>query len=104
LVAGRLWHLSDLGVLGDLMRNSATIGEALHQLIAWQHVNSESAVPFIRQTGDVVDLGCAIYDSETAGIDQFIDVCLAAGFNFLREVCRPAWAPIFPPCSMRSAP
>jgi AraC-like DNA-binding protein len=93
LLAGRLWHLSDLGVLGELMRNSATVGEALHQLIAWQHVNSESAVPFLRQVEGVVDMGCAIYDSETAGIDHFVDAYLAAGFNFLRELCGPGWAP-----------
>jgi AraC-like DNA-binding protein len=93
MLAGRLWHLSDLGALGELMRNSATVGEALHELTAYQHVNSESAVAFLRRAGGVVDVGCAIYESETAGVDQFGDAYLAAGFNFLRELCGPGWTP-----------
>src|SRR5690242_15565789 len=29
LLAGRMWHLSDLGVVGELTRHSPTVGEAL---------------------------------------------------------------------------
>src|SRR5436190_2681693 len=41
LLVGRMWHLSDLGLLGELMRNSATVGEALRILSVYQHLNSE---------------------------------------------------------------
>jgi len=93
LLAGRLWHLSDLGVVGTLMRNSPTVGEALRKLTLYQHLNSEAAVPFIREGANVVDLGCATYGSGLVGIAQFSDAYLAAGVNFLRELCGPGWVP-----------
>jgi AraC-like DNA-binding protein len=93
LLAGRLWHLSDLGLVGDVMRNCATLGEALRTLTFWQYQNSESAVVFLREGSGVVDFGCAIYESGMDGVDQFADTYLAAAFNFLRELCGREWAP-----------
>src|SRR5262245_26907710 len=34
LLAGRLWHIADLGLPGELMRYSATVGDALQRLVA----------------------------------------------------------------------
>jgi AraC-like DNA-binding protein len=93
LLAGRLWRLADLGLVGDLMRNCATVGDALRTLTLWQYQNSESAVAFLREGSGVVDLGCAIYESGVDGVDQFADTYLAAAFNFLRELCGPEWVP-----------
>jgi AraC-like DNA-binding protein len=88
-----MWHLSDLGVVGEVMRNSPTVGQALRKLVFYQHLNSDAAVPFIREAANVVDLGCAIYDGEFEGVEQFCDAYLAAAVNFLRELCGPAWGP-----------
>src|SRR5436305_2062051 len=40
LLAGRLWHLGDLGLVGELMRHSATVNQALRTLTVYQHLNS----------------------------------------------------------------
>jgi len=102
LLAGRMWHLSDLGLVGELMRHSPTVGEALRKLVLCQHLNSEAAVAFIREQASVVDLGCAVYGSSVTGIEQFCDAYLAAGVNFLRELCGPGWKPteVFLPYAM----
>src|SRR5690242_13797897 len=44
LLAGRIWHLSDLGLVGELMRHSPTVGDALRKLVLCQHLNSEAVV------------------------------------------------------------
>jgi AraC-like DNA-binding protein len=53
LLAGRMWHLCDLGLVGELMRNSETVGEALQTLTAHQHLNSDAllagSVNFLRE-------------------------------------------------------
>jgi AraC-like DNA-binding protein len=61
--------------------------------VLYQHLNSESAVPFIRDAANVVDFGCAIYGGGLAGVAQFCDAYLAAGVNFLRELVGPGWTP-----------
>jgi AraC-like DNA-binding protein len=93
LLAGRLWHLADLGLLGDLMRNSATVGEALRTLVVYQHVDSEGGVPFVLERAGIVDVGYAIYFPGAEGTDQIYEAYLAAGFNFLRELCGGDWRP-----------
>ena len=93
LLAGRTWHLSDFGVVGELMRNSPTVGEALRKLVSYQHLNSERAVAFVREAAGVVDLGCAIYGDGLTGVEQFCDTYLAAAVNFLRQLCGPGWNP-----------
>jgi AraC-like DNA-binding protein len=93
LLAGRMWHLSDLGFVGDVMRNSRTVGEALKQLVACQHANDESAALYAREFANVVDLGFAFPGSAVPGLPQFCDAYLAAGFNFLRDLAGPTWRP-----------
>lgn len=93
LLAGRLWHLADLGVLGELVRNSATVGEGLHRLVDYQHLNSEGGVAFLLERASVVDLGFAIYHPHGPGADQIYEAYIAGGCNFLREVCGAGWRP-----------
>src|SRR3954451_13752748 len=38
LLAGRMWSLSDMGLVGVLARNCATVGDALHALCKYQHL------------------------------------------------------------------
>src|SRR2546423_8964960 len=61
LLAGRMWHLRDLGLVGELTRHSATVGEALRTLTVYQHLNSTGGLPFLLKHGDTVELGYAIY-------------------------------------------
>src|SRR5437764_1464412 len=61
LIAGRAWHLSSLGLVGQLALNSPTLGEALRKLTVFQHLNSQGGLAFLLERGDVVDAGYAIY-------------------------------------------
>ena len=81
LMVGRMYRLASIGLLGEVVRNCATLGEALEQLTVHQHVNSAGGIAFVLKRGAVVDLGHAIYYPGTAGVDQISDACLVAGFN-----------------------
>jgi len=93
LLAGRIWRLADLGLLGELVRHSPTVGEALQTLTVHQHLNSEGGLAFLIQRGGVVDLGYAIYHPGAAGAEQYYDAVMAAAVNFMRDLCGPGWAP-----------
>ncbi|HSV20145.1 MAG TPA: AraC family transcriptional regulator [Casimicrobiaceae bacterium] len=93
LTAGRMWHLDDLGTLGELMRHSPTVGEALQSLVQYQHVHGEGGLAFAAKHGSLVEVGYAIYYPGIAGADQIYDFALAWLFNLLRELCGPGWLP-----------
>ena len=101
LLVGRSWHLTDLGVVGEVMRNSPTVGDALRALVHFQIINCGGAVPFVRRADRSADFGCAIYESGMPSVDQATDMYVATGVNFLRELCGPDWSPseIFLPYS-----
>jgi len=44
LLCGRVWHLSDLVLVGHRVRNSPTVGKALRTLTVYQHLNSEGGL------------------------------------------------------------
>lgn len=93
LLAGRMWCLPDLGIVGELMRNSETVGEALRTLTIYQHLNSSSALAFVMERGAMVDVGYAIYQPGVEGTDQIHDAVLAAACNWMRDLCGPTWLP-----------
>jgi len=93
LTAGRMWQLEDLGTLGDLVRHSPTVGEALRSLVLYQHAHSEGGLAFAAKQGSLVEVGYAIYYPGIAGADQIYDFALAWMFNLLRELCGTGWQP-----------
>jgi AraC-like DNA-binding protein len=93
VLAGRMLRLSDLGPLGDVVRNCATVGEALHAFVAHQHRDSEGALTFLVDVGATIELGYAIYHPYVCGTDHLYDAALAAMINYLRELCGNGWMP-----------
>ena len=93
LLAGRLFHLSDLGLVGELVRNSATVGPALEALTVYQHLNSEGGLAYLLKRGDYVDLGYATYHSAVLGVSHMYDAALAAAMNIMTELCGATWKP-----------
>ena len=93
LLVGRMWRLSDLGLVGQIVLNSRTVGEALQTLTVHQHLNSSGGLAFLLTRSATVDLGYAIYHPGVAGTDNIYDAALAAGVNYMRELCGPAWLP-----------
>jgi AraC-like DNA-binding protein len=93
LLAGRLFHLSDLGLVGELMRNSPTVGAALEALTVHHHLNSEGGLAFLLKRGDYVDLGYATYHPAAPGFAHIHDAALATAMNIMLELCGPNWKP-----------
>jgi len=102
LLAGRMWYLADLGVVGDAVRHSPTVGDALQLLVVHQHLSGEGGLKFLLRRGPVVDWGYAIYQPGVLG-EQMYDAALAAAVNFMRELYGPAWLPseVFLPYAKR---
>jgi len=94
LLAGRLWYLRDLGVVGAVTRHSPIVGEALRALTARQHLNSGGGLTFLVERGEAVDLGYAIYHPDVEETAQLNASAMAAAFNFIRELCGPRWLPL----------
>lgn len=93
LLAGRMSHLNDLGVIGRLALHSPTVGRALDALMVHQHLNSEGGLVFLLRRGDYVDFGYAIYHPHIVGAMQIYDAYLAVTMNVMTELCGPAWRP-----------
>ena len=92
LLAGRVWHVDDLGLVSELVRHSPSVGEALRTLTVYQHLNSGGGMAFLLERTGVAEFGYAIYQPHVRGTDQLFDAALAAGYNLLRELCGPGFA------------
>ena len=93
LLLGEAWGLQNLGLLGQLVRHAATVGDALRYGCVYHHLNSQGGVVFLRKHGAVAELGYAIYHRGGVGTRQIYDGVLATLVNFMRELCGPAWVP-----------
>ena len=92
LLAGRMWCLADLGVVGEAVRHSPTVDRALQMLVVYQHLISDGGLTFLLRRGSAIDWGYAIYCPGVDG-EQMYDATLAASVNFMRELCGSEWAP-----------
>jgi AraC-like DNA-binding protein len=92
VLVGRLYKVDDLGVVGELMQHSSTVGDALRTLAVHQQVNSGGGLAYLIERPTVVELGYAIYLPRVVGGAQIFDAVLAAGAQFLRELCGPSFA------------
>jgi len=90
---GSMVRLDDLGIIGDLARNAATLDEALRFMVAYQHLNSEGDLVFVARHDPIVEVGYAIYYPGVKGVDQMCDYALAALFTVLRELAGSQWLP-----------
>lgn len=91
LLAGRVWRLADLGLVGELVRHSPSLGHALQSLVVHHHVNTHGGTAFLIQRAGMVDLGYAVYMPGVPGSAEIDDAHLAAGMNFLRELAGPGF-------------
>ena len=93
LLVGREWQLASMGVVGEVVRHSPTVGQGLHELVTHQHLNAEGTLAFLLQRGGFVDLGYAVYASFTENTIQLYDAALAVSVNIMRELCGAGWNP-----------
>jgi AraC-like DNA-binding protein len=94
LLAGRLWTLDHMGVVGQLMRHSPTLGDALRTLAIYHRLNSEGGAVFLLEHGSAIALGYAVHQPMVDGIEHIYDTVLACGCNFIRELLGAHWNPL----------
>lgn len=93
LLAGRMFRLADLGLIGKLARSAPTLGRALEALAVHHHLNSSGGVLYLLRRGDYVDFGYAIYERTGTGAAHMYDGSLAACMNAVTELAGPGWRP-----------
>jgi len=93
LLAGRTWHLSDLGALGEIVRHSPTVGQALEEFALLQHLHSGGGMALLLQRDGVVDFGYGIYDPHARNTLQMYGAAIAVAMNMMREVCGEGFSP-----------
>jgi hypothetical protein len=103
LLVGRAWQLRDLGLLGELMRLSNSVGEALHLAAIHQRLNSQGAAAFVFEYAHSVSFGYASFHPDAERMSPVYDLVIGLYVTCIRELCGPAWNPteVFLP---RSAP
>ncbi len=92
LLVGECFELEGLGDIGYLMRNSATVGEALRALLLHLYLHDRGAVPIlISLDASYVLLGYSIYRHGTPGTAHLYDVAIAVGYRVLKSICGASW-------------
>jgi AraC-like DNA-binding protein len=92
LLVGECFELEGLGDIGYLMRNSATVGEALRVLLLHLNLHDRGAVPIlIYLDASYVLLGYSIYRHGTPGTPHLYDAAIAIGYRVLKAICGVQW-------------
>jgi AraC-like DNA-binding protein len=92
LRVGERFELDGLGAIGYLMRNSATVGDALRALLLHLYLHDRGAVPIlINLDASYVLLGYSIYRHGTPGTPHLYDAAIAIGHRVLKAICGPQW-------------
>jgi AraC-like DNA-binding protein len=86
LLVGRAWTLEHMGLVGQLMRHSATLGDALRTLAVYHRLESEGATVYLSENKEAAVLGYAVLQPHAGGIEQLYDTALACGINLIREL------------------
>lgn len=95
LLVGARFGLTDLGPIGHLMRNSATVGSALRSLLLHLHLHDRAAAPLLLAPGPgYVILGYCVYKHKTPGTERIYDAAVAIAYRILCELCGPDWKPL----------
>lgn len=95
LLLGERFDLKGLGPIGELMRHSASVSDALQALLRHFHLHDRGAVPVLLTPDRSTALfGYSIFRHDLEGIPQIHATAIAVGFKFLRELCGPAFTPL----------
>lgn len=87
LVGGRA-NTSSLGLVGALMRNAPTVGDAIMDLCTNQVRYIRGAVTYLAVQGDVAIWGYGVSYPGIPGLDQVCEGAIAVGFNMFRELAQ----------------
>lgn len=91
---GACFQLQALGPIGDLMHNSATVGDALRNLVIHLHLHDRGAAAVLMKVGDAAAImGYSVCRDDTVGLRHIYDTTNAIVFRLLKELCGPAFKP-----------
>ena len=94
LLVGARFDLGGFGPLGLLLRNSASIGDAVRSLLLHLHLHDRGAAPvLLAPTPSTLLLGYTVYRRDTPAIPQIYDAAIAIAYRILCELCGPTWKP-----------
>jgi len=90
---GRGVGLDALGLVGDLARHSASLEQALRNIVLHLHLHDRGAIPTLLVKHGEVHLGYAVYQPGVEATAQIYDLATRVAYNILRALCGPAWQP-----------
>jgi AraC-like DNA-binding protein len=95
VLVGERFDLEAFGPLGALMRHSATVGDALHDLILYLHLYDRAGAPVLLapDAGSVI-LGYSIYDQRTPAAECIYTTATTIAYRILRQLCGPGFEPL----------
>ena len=93
LLLGQRTRLSHLGLPGQLVRHSPTLGAAIRTFVVYHHLNSQGIAKFLLEKDGVAILGSFVYQKGTEHVDQIYDLDVAATLSVIRELCGARWLP-----------
>ncbi|WP_132250977.1 AraC family transcriptional regulator [Methylobacterium segetis] len=94
LLVGQRTTLASFGLLGVMLRNCASVGDALRALEAHACVRDRGAMVGLGVHDDVAVLSYAPHEPEAEGAALHLERALATVTNILRGLCGPDWAPL----------
>jgi AraC-like DNA-binding protein len=93
LLVGQRATILSLGLVGRLMQQSETVGDAMRALVSNLSIQNRGAVPSLTISGDTALFTFSVYQPEAESADQISDGSLAVAVNALRALCGSEWNP-----------
>ena len=93
LLLGQRTRLSHLGLPGEMIRHSPTLGTALRTFAVYQHLNTHGMAKVLLEKDGVAILGNVVFQKGSKHADQVYDLEIAATVSVIREICGPHWSP-----------
>jgi AraC-like DNA-binding protein len=93
LLVGERASVTSLGIVGCLMQQCETVGDALRGLVSHFHLHDRGAAPMLTVEAGTAILSYAIYEPQVESADQISDGAIATGANIMRALCGPEWVP-----------
>lgn len=94
LLLGKQTRAADLGLPGQLLLTSPTVGSALGWLVGYFQFHCSSIIPTLRCGAGEAALGYLVIDGNIPGFQELQDEVLALGLNLMRQLVAPDWSPL----------
>jgi AraC-like DNA-binding protein len=95
LLVGERFNLNGLGPIGELMRHSTTVADALRILLRHLHLHDRGAAPLLLSADSSTSiLGYSVLRHGLPGTNHIYDAAIAIAYKILRALCGPGFAAV----------